>query len=221
MSTDPTAEVLRSFDDAHPVDAAGLLTYEPAVGFLDALTRRWDVVDALLQALCTGGPLRRDCESFPHLDKLVLWEHPERRVKLRLHVFSSGYGDLPHNHRWPFAARILHGAYVHSIYGDEATVLAADAGGRQLTPLLRREETRGNSYLIDHSLVHSLRAEATVVSLVLRGEPVKSSYFTFTADGLVWSSGRERESTTDQALKVMSDERLDRTVETLRALPGL
>src|SRR5206468_719033 len=62
--------------------------------------------------------LLRLCEHYDILDKIVLHDDPTG-WRLRLHVFLPGYFDRPHNHRWTYASRILHGFYIHTLYGTD------------------------------------------------------------------------------------------------------
>jgi predicted metal-dependent enzyme (double-stranded beta helix superfamily) len=53
------------------------------------------------------------CEHYDILDKIVLHDDPSG-WRLRLHVFLPGYFDRPHNHRWTYSSRILHGSYTRA-----------------------------------------------------------------------------------------------------------
>jgi len=162
----------------------------------------------------------RGCESYPYMDKLLLWRSDDGDLRLRLHVFSPGYADRPHNHRWSFASRLLGGAYLHTLYGDEHEVL--DNAQRGTAPRARfiHELATGAAYFLHHSQVHSLSTETETVSLVLRGPSRKDDYFTWeeASRRVVWSSGAAREDAADSASKAMDDAGYARVLEALDRL---
>src|SRR6266487_3927526 len=88
----------------------------------DKLLIALDIDRGLLRALADGAVadahLLRLCEHYDILDKIVLHDDPAG-WRLRLHVFLPGYFDRPHNHRWTYASRILHGSYTHTLYGTD------------------------------------------------------------------------------------------------------
>jgi hypothetical protein len=161
------------------------------------------------------------CESYPAMDKLVLWQSPDRRLRLRLHVFYPGYADRPHNHRWSFFSRVLGGAYLHSVYGSEDEVLAETGRGGSPRVRLAHQVAAGGEYFLDHSLVHSLNTAETTVSLLLRGPSVKDRYFTVepAATGAVaWSDGAARETAEQASAKAMTAAGFDRVSAALRRI---
>ncbi len=179
--------------------------------------------DGLLTAAVEGVVAARggagDCESYPFMDKLVLWSSADGTLRLRLHLFLPGYTDRPHNHRWSFLSRILAGGYLHSLYGDQDDVLRRVGRGEEITALHTYQAWAGVGYFLDHSLVHSLHTGTTTVSLLLRGPSVKDDYFTLDAGpGQVrWSSGAQRETSADRRAKTMAEEGFVRVLDTLRA----
>lgn len=196
-----------------------------AGGVLEAISADGELLPALVAGV--SGPDRQGCESYPCMDKLVLWQSDDRRTRLRLHLFSPGYSDRPHNHRWSFASRILRGRYLQSIYGTEDVVLDAVRRRAQVRPLLAHDEGLGSHYFLEHSLVHSLRTDVLTVSLVLRGPAVKSEYFTLegtraaeAGPRLVLSTGSTRESADERASKSMTPAR-HAEVEAVLAAEGL
>jgi hypothetical protein len=164
---------------------------------------------------------RAACESYPRMDKVVLWRSADGALRLRLHVFHPGYRDRPHNHRWSFACRVLAGAYEHAIYGSEAEVLAAaERGAAPARIAFAQAQGAGDEYLLDHALVHSLRTDRPTVSLVLRGPAAKDDYFTLEDGGtrVVWSSGAARESAEELSRKAMSEDGFARVAAALEGL---
>jgi hypothetical protein len=197
-----------------------------AADIFDQVASRPEVLVALVEEVGRTGAAAEAGESYPRMDKLVLWQSADRAVRLRLHVFFPGYADRTHNHRWSFVSRIVSGGYVHSLYGSESDVMREIEGGR-VPPVVYAGRVQASSeYFLHHSMVHSLRAEEVAVSLVLRGPSVKDEYFTLEdGDGsaglserLLWSAGAARESSDERASKEMSEEGVARVVGVLKQL---
>jgi hypothetical protein len=191
--------------------------YRASALVLDHITAEEGLLTAAvgdLQESLTG------CESYPNMDKLLLWRSGDGALRLRLHVFSPGYTDRPHNHRWNFAARLLGGTYLHAVYGDEQEVLEGAQRGQAPRARHLHQVTAGQGYFLDHSLVHSLHADTTTVCLVLRGPSVKDDYFTWeeASRQLVWATGAARESAQDSATKAMDEHGYARVVAALGKL---
>ena len=205
------------FEARSPVDwddAAGPL--ELAEAIFDKVAASPETLVSLVEAL----PLQDgNAESFPALDKLVLWQSPDAEVRLRLHVFFPGYADRTHNHRWSFVSRILSGGYVHSLYGAEQDVLREVGGGREPRVVYAGHVQAGSTYFLHHSLVHSLRTDEVAVSLILRGPSTKTDYFTVTPAETLWSTGAARESSEERAAKAMTTEGRERVLRVLEELP--
>ncbi len=131
----------------------------------------------LLLDLLERLPAQRDllglCERLPFMDKLVLWQAAGSAVRLRAHVFRPGYADWPHNHRFTFTSRIVHGCYLHRVFAE--SVLESQDEPSCWQPLAVRHERPGDEYVMHHEAVHSLTVLDTTVSLVLRGPIVKPS----------------------------------------------
>lgn len=114
------------------------------------------------------------CEHYDILDKLVLHNDPTG-WRLRLHVFLPGYFDRPHNHRWTYASRILDGAYLHTNYGTDEH-LGDSINPGDLVARLVRTERAGDTYVLHHSMIHSVVAEPYTTTLVARGPAVKDRF---------------------------------------------
>ncbi|MFF9769073.1 hypothetical protein ACF1GT_21120 [Streptomyces sp. NPDC014636] len=144
----------------------------------DALRRfaRPDRLAGLLRSARTDPRLLGLSEVRPWGNRMVLYEDPSSGARLRLQHWAGGDKDphgRPHNHRWAFASTILHGSYVHRLYGEVADVerrLAEEGGPAR--PLLERTESAGSSYVLPPQTVHSATAAAGTVSLLLRGPAV-------------------------------------------------
>ncbi|MFB8086912.1 hypothetical protein [Streptomyces sp. NPDC055992] len=194
------------WDDLSAVAAAAERSFQQLTA------ERWSSLAALLQALPTDAALVEMCESYDFLDKLVLHDDPEQRYRIRLHRFRPGYFDRPHNHRWSFASAILTGSYVHTQYGSDAEFDTATAD--RLRPLQIRTERAGDWYVLHHTAVHSVTAEAGTISLVLRGPAAKRSFRIIDAPtgGSFIVKGAKDETEKERAGKRMSSARLTSTI---------
>lgn len=100
-------------------------------------------------------------------DRVVIYEDPEDRFRVRLNRWR-GVPETPHNHRFPFSARVLSGQYRHALYGDVEQFLERDSD-RPLLPHLVRVERAGDCYSITEQMVHQTTAEPDTMSILVRG----------------------------------------------------
>jgi hypothetical protein len=144
------------------------------------------------------------CEHYDILDKIILYDDPTG-WRLRLHVFLPGYFDRPHNHRWTYASRILHGSYTHTLYGTDET-FSDQIDPTSLTPRMVRTEQPGDTYTLHHSMIHSVVAQPYTVTLIARGPAVKDRFLvTDRHTGHAWwQYGATREDPAETARKHMS-----------------
>ncbi|MGH3755928.1 MAG: hypothetical protein ACRDRP_25260 [Pseudonocardiaceae bacterium] len=147
------------------------------------------------------------CEHYDILDKLVLHDD-STGWRLRLHVFLPGYFDRPHNHRWTYSSRILHGSYSHTLYGTDDQ-LGDDSGEVDvvaLRPRMVRTERAGDFYTLQHTMIHSVTAEPYTTSLIMRGPAIKDRFLvTDRVTGQVWwQYGATAESPDEAARKRMN-----------------
>lgn len=180
--------------------------------FADLTRNRWALIAHLLQLLPGDPTLVEMCESYDFLDKLVLHDDPEHQFRIRLHRFRSGHFDRPHNHRWPFASAILAGSYRHVQYGADTGFDTATADS--LRPLQIRTERAGDWYVLHHTAVHSVTADAGTLSLVLRGPSAKDRFRIIDAPtgGSFIVKGAKDETEQERADKRMTANRLTATV---------
>lgn len=185
---------------------------------LETLATRPELLPTLLDRVPNSTDLRALCESYDILDKLVLHNEPAGFL-LRLHVFRPGYFDRPHNHRWPYSSRILSGSYEHILYGTPAE---RHFKLSDLTPSVLRIERVGDTYTLDHRMVHSIRAAGDTVSLVLRGPSIIDDFVVAdTVTGEVWTQhGAANESAEEQAQKRMPAGRLADVIAYVRETIG-
>lgn len=171
----------------------------------DALTASPDTLESLLATLENDPRLQDLCERYDFLDKLVLHDTPGTGIRIRLHLYRDGYFDRPHNHRWSFAARILHGQYTHRLFGDDRD-FTEDTDPDTLRPLCERTETPGSSYALHHSSVHTVQAAADTVSLLIRGPAAKDRFLILdrAAGESFWARGAAAETPAQRAAKRMT-----------------
>lgn len=149
------------------LDSAG----ERAGSILELLGREPASLRALVLASGSDAYLRGMAETHS-IDRLVLYDALERGFRIRLHLYPAGHSDVPHDHRWSFASRILRGSYQHRIFSLEQTNSAATSRSN-LRQVYRRTEVAGGGYVLDHRMIHTATAEPNTVSLMLRGPAVK------------------------------------------------
>ncbi|MGH3701279.1 MAG: hypothetical protein ACRDQY_17810 [Pseudonocardiaceae bacterium] len=145
------------------------------------------------------------CEHYDILDKIVLPDDPGG-WRLRLHIFLPGYFDRPHNHRWTYSSRILHGNYTHTLYGTDDQLGNGDIDVTALQPRMVRTESTGDFYTLHHTVIHSVTAQPYTTSLIVRGPAVKDRFLvTDRITGKTWwQHGAATESPDEAARKRMN-----------------
>lgn len=144
------------------------------------------VIPDALDALGSSPALLAKCEHLRGLNKLVLHDDRTTGVRLRLDVFGAAYEDLPHNHRWSYASRIVRGGYDQFVHG---TICAEStpADLRTMAPVFATHFGPGATHFLHHSVVHSLSVLPYTISLVLRGPAVRShALWSDRSSGEVW-----------------------------------
>ncbi len=128
----------------------------------------------------------------------------------------------PHPHRWDFFAGIYRGSYRHRIFGSDAQ-FGQDTDPRTLTPLIERVERPGCTYALHHSTVHSVRAEADTISVLVRGPATSDRFLVLDAEagGSFRVYGAASESPQQRAAKQMNQDRLQATICRVRELTGI
>lgn len=190
--SDYSARVLRHFE-AHPAE-----------------------LGQLLKEAMHNSDLRGMSEHYDILDKLVLYDDAKTGMRLRLHVFLPGYIDRPHNHRWIYSSLVLRGSYLHFLYGTDTNIETMEA--KDLKPLMIRRESKGSSYTLHHTLIHSVVAEPYSVSLIVRGPSVKDRFRIIDKETNEswWQYGAVKETDEQKAKKLLTDEQLNADIERLR-----
>ncbi len=181
------------------------------------------------------------CEKVRDFKYMVLYDAIDRGFRLRLHRFSEGQEDQPHNHRYSFSSCILKGSYTHTLYevADDAPSLDAkpywelqqppgthDGGPlphlpmTRLSPLMTQTQEASSSYSLHHSTFHATALPAqNAYSLFLRGPAEKASavFLDPVNRAYRWKFGRNQEQPGVVTARSFTPEDYKRFVEELEA----
>src|SRR5579863_251605 len=211
---------IRTLDEMDSVDWSNLEDVsEAGEELLSRLDRDRIWLGSLVDHAIRSPDLFAMCEHYDILDKIILHEGSSG-WRLRLHVFGPGYFDRPHNHRWTYSSRIIHGRYRHTLYGTDEQLEDEAFSVATLKPVAVRTEREGDTYTLHHSMIHSVTAAPFTTSVVVRG-PAESERFLVMdrpSGAAWWQFGAARESKEEASLKRMS---VDRATECLRTLQRL
>ena len=192
---------------------AGSVTRE----LLEAISSDSKYMSELFDGLNNNSDLLEKCEHFDMVDQLILYDHLELGLRIRLHMYADGYYDRPHNHRWPFSARVLSGSYRHEIFGttskdSEDSILSSH-------PTLVTIQDIGSTYTLHQSIVHSVIAEPKSVTMIIRGPAVASRFLIGdrTTGRVWWRYGRQSEDEETRNQRRISKQGLQILSEHLRA----
>jgi hypothetical protein len=185
--------------------------------------------------------LRFLAEKHDELNYIVLYDALDRGLRVRLHRFSRGLEDTPHNHRFSFSSALLSGSYVHTLFqverpdGDaeeqEPWTLAQPEGTHVgvelrdlpvagLEPQLATVQAAGSSYSLHHSTVHKTAMPVEdAYSVFCRGPAQKPCALQLQPDVKTyrWKFGRAHESAKVVADRKMTDAEFAGYVESLEA----
>ncbi|MGW3627811.1 hypothetical protein [Streptomyces sp. NPDC000880] len=108
------------------------------------------------------------------LDRLALYQAPKRGFEIRLNMNPRTVNqEVPHDHSYNFATRILAGGYVHvvrrRIDAGEGEFRTSD-----LLPAIVAIERPGAGYTLGHPMVHQALMLPGTVTLFVRGPRLKS-----------------------------------------------
>lgn len=185
----------------------------------DALTSDPTLLATLVAGVAYDSHLADMCEGYDFMHKLVLYDAAELGVRLRLHLYQTGFFDRPHNHRWSFASHILRGGYVHRIFGRDDQ-FGEDTDPHSLHPIHERLEQPGSTYALHHTSVHSVQAEADTISLLVRGPSAKQRFLILdaAAGGSFWVYGAAQEPPEQRASKCLTHRQLTNTLTRIQRL---
>ncbi|MFV2021675.1 hypothetical protein [Micromonospora sp. LOL_023] len=185
---------------------------------LTRLDTERDLLRGLIDDALADPKLLRLCEHYDILDKIVIHDDPTG-WRLRLHIFLPGYFDRPHNHRWSYVSRILHGSYTHTLYGTE-DLISDTIDPATLLPRMVRTEQPGDTYTLHHTMIHSVVAQPYTTSLIVRGPAVKDRFVvTDRHTGHAWwQYGTANEDPAETARKRMTPDQATARVRHLTEL---
>jgi hypothetical protein len=212
---DPRSHLDRIRFDWGAFDAAG----RDSRDVVQQLAADRTALRALVLAVGRGEHLLPLCEKVRDFKYMVLYDALDRGFRLRLHRFSEGQEDEPHNHRYSFSSCILKGSYAHTLYEVADDAGSSDAapywqlrqppgthdGGplpelpmTRLSPLMTQTQDAGSAYTLHHTTFHATALPAeNAYSLFLRGPAEKpSAVFLDPANRTYrWKFGRAQERT--------------------------
>lgn len=196
---------------------------ESAAEVTSAIARRLGDDKALLRvlverAVATPG-LREKFECHSLDDKIVIWDDPQKGLRIRLRLANTDQYERIHNHRYSFTAYILHGAYQHTLYSTDQT-LDEKADVTRFWPTFVREEAVGRCITLDHEQLHTTITEPQTISLMIQSPARKRQAFMIRrSDGHVWWREGAADETAERRAEVrMGDDRLAFWLERLSAL---
>ncbi|MDX3578111.1 hypothetical protein [Streptomyces sp. FL07-04A] len=136
---------------------------------LDRIAADRTLLTALVDAVLTDPDRLAASRVTLLLNRLSLWEAPDRSFEIRLNMNPRPENQLvPHDHCYAFATRILAGGYVHVVRrrtdGRRGPFTGAD-----LQPAIVTLERPGSAYALDHSMVHQAVMAPGTVTLFVRG----------------------------------------------------
>ena len=173
--------------------------------------------------------LRGLAEKHSELNYIVLYDALDRGLRVRLHRFTEGMEDIPHNHRFNFSSAILKGSYVHTIYettplkedGDDSVTWTLDQPERShpgaelqdqkelsLRTLISGVQIAGSSYSMYHNTIHKVAMpDENAFSLFIRGPAMQECSLQFVTESNTfrWKFGRGQESEAVVSSRVMSE----------------
>lgn len=226
MTLSPTLDTTRfagaaAYMDALPavdwsdLETAAETTRQIAQGMAD----RPDLVRALVDRVPHVPELRAKCEIHTMDDKVVIWDAPEKGLRIRLRLANDSQYERVHNHRFSFTAYLLYGSYFHTIFAtDQRLDENADVGRFWVRSV--RTEVQGDCITLHHEQLHTTFTSPETVSLMIQSPAQKEKAFIIrTADGEVWWRVGEAAETPERRLEVtMSDERFEHWSTRLREL---
>ena len=166
-------------------------------------------------------------EKHGELNYIVLRDFVDQGIRVRLHRFSKGQEDIPHNHRFSFSSAILHGSYVHTLFeldwgnaevaeddlwrlsqppGTHRGVALQELSLAGFTPLLTTTQTAGSAYSLHHTTIHkTAMPKEDAFSVFVRGPAQKPCALQLEPDykSYRWKFGRQHEED-----RVLSDRRM-------------
>ncbi|MGW3183754.1 hypothetical protein ACWDD9_31235 [Kitasatospora sp. NPDC001119] len=108
--------------------------------------------------------------TTPPLDRLVLSKADDLGYEIRLNANPRpGNQLLPHDHAYPFAARVLTGGCLHTVFLHTGGRADGPFSSRGLRPAVTTTELPGSAYTLAPTLAHRAVVLPGTTTLVLRG----------------------------------------------------
>ncbi|GII65315.1 hypothetical protein Skr01_54000 [Sphaerisporangium krabiense] len=174
----------------HDLPAVNWDDIEDAARVTHEIAHRLGDDRALLAALVDRVPgvpaLREKCECHALDDKIVIWDEPEKGLRIRLRLANTDQYERVHNHRYSFTAYLLHGVYHHTLYATDQ-VLDENADVSRFWPYFVREERTGDVITLHHEQLHTTITDPDTISLMIQSPAQKRRAFMIRrSDGHVW-----------------------------------
>ena len=123
---------------------------------------------------------------------------------MRISLFNHKYANRIHYHRWNYTASVLTGSYTQYMYGtcneDDITVLAP------YDPIFIEKYRPNNIYSLEHTVVHSVKAEPDTISVCIRGKAFGDKFQTVDpkTNTSWWQYGSQLEAREERVMKSVS-----------------
>jgi hypothetical protein len=206
INDDQAAAIMQALPsvDWDDLEAAAEITQEIArqLGSDKALLR------ALVDRTARDEALRAKCECHALDDKIVLWDEPDRGLKIRLRLANTDQYERVHNHRYAFTAYLLTGVYHQTLYATDQP-LDENADVERFWPCVVREERPGDFVTLHHEQLHTTITEPDTISLMIQSPARQQrSFMIRRSDGHVWYRlGAQEENAARRAEVAMPDDR--------------
>lgn len=149
-------------------------TSDLATDLLDRLAADRDLLSHLVHSIEDDPDRREGSRVTLLLDRLCLYRAPERAFEVRLNMNPRAVNqEVPHDHGYNIATRILTGGYVHVVRRR------VDSGegpftGQDLLPAVVSVERPGSAYILGHTAAHQAVMLPGTTTLFVRGPRLKA-----------------------------------------------
>jgi len=167
------------------------------------------LLGALVDRAAVLPELREKCEIHSLDDKIVIWDEPEKGLRIRLRLANTKQYERVHNHRFSFTAYLLNSTYYHTLYATDQP-LDETADVTRFWPRSVREERTGDILTLHHEQLHTTLTDPDTISLMIQSPAQKRRAFMIRrSDGEVWWRVGAADEDEDRRREVrVSDERL-------------
>lgn len=153
------------FNNGFPLGYDGKLLEE----ILDPLAEPANLRHLAARALINPTLVARS-EANPVLRKYCLAYDKEYNIEIRLnHYYLDAYSlDSIHDHKWPFASKVLSGTIDHMLFRTNSY---EDIAGTFVT-----QHKRGDCYFLGGDFFHSFNASPGAITMMVRGAAVREDW---------------------------------------------